>query len=177
MIRAYNAMTFAMEVHKNQVRKYTGEPYWKHLAEVAGIVATVTESSTAISVAWLHDIIEDQDVTYTELKRLFGFQIADGVRYLTDTTSGNRAVRKLLARKRLSEAPPLVQTIKCADIISNASSIAIHDPKFAEVYLQEKREMLAVLTEADPRLRAIALDTVNPFLEAMRAKRESGVEQ
>jgi hypothetical protein len=49
-----------------------------------------------------------------------------------------------------------VQTIKCADIISNTSSIVMHDPAFARVYLEEKRLLLERLTEADPRLLALA---------------------
>ena len=38
----YQAMTFAMEAHKDQKRKYTNEPYFLHLAEVAGIVSSVS---------------------------------------------------------------------------------------------------------------------------------------
>ena len=37
---AFDAMVFARQVHSQQVRKYTGNPYADHLAEVAGIVAT-----------------------------------------------------------------------------------------------------------------------------------------
>ncbi|NLD69639.1 MAG: guanosine polyphosphate pyrophosphohydrolase, partial [Limnobacter sp.] len=38
---AFDAMMFARQVHSRQVRKYSGNPYVDHLAEVAGIVATV----------------------------------------------------------------------------------------------------------------------------------------
>jgi hypothetical protein len=61
-----------------------------------------------------------------------------------------------LSRARLGAAPYWVQTIKCADIISNTSSIVMHDPAFARVYLEEKRLLLERLTEADPRLLALA---------------------
>jgi guanosine-3',5'-bis(diphosphate) 3'-pyrophosphohydrolase len=69
---------------------------------------------------------------------------------------GNRAERKAASRARLAAAPGWVQTIKCADLISNTSSIVKHDPKFAVTYLEEKRLLLDVLTKADPRLVAIA---------------------
>jgi len=49
-----------------------------------------------------------------------------------------------------------VQTIKVADLISNTGSIVEHDPKFAVTYLEEKRLLLDVLTNADPRLLSIA---------------------
>ncbi len=75
---------------------------------------------------------------------------------LSDLEEGNRATRKCLSCERLAAAPGWVQTIKCADLISNTSSIVLHDPDFAKVYSREKRELLAVLTKADRRLWDIA---------------------
>ena len=63
---------------------------------------------------------------------------------------------KRLSRERLARAPGWVQTIKCADLISNTSSIVKHDPVFAKTYLEEKRLLLDVLTMADKRLRELA---------------------
>ncbi|KCB25989.1 hypothetical protein L544_3266 [Bordetella hinzii OH87 BAL007II] len=48
-----------------------------------------------------------------------------------------------------------------ADLISNTSSIVQHDPKFAEVYLEEKRLLLDVLTKADHRLLKIARSQIH----------------
>lgn len=157
----FAAMMFALDKHQSQVRKYTGEPYATHLAEVAGIVATVAGgSTTAIAVAWLHDVREDQGVGHAELVEHFGFEVARGVTLLSDFEQGNRATRKALSRERLALAPGWVQTIKCADLISNTASIARHDPKFAEVYLEEKRLLLDALTQADSRLLQRARDQV-----------------
>jgi len=159
---AFRAMQFAREAHKDHRRKYTGCPYICHLAEVAGIVAALgwaNESihpSTMIAVAWLHDVMEDQGVELTTLVMEFGAQIAGGVLALSDLEDGNRAERKRLSRERLAKASDWVQTIKCADLISNTSSIVQHDPKFAVTYLEEKRLLLDVLTKADPRLLEIA---------------------
>lgn len=153
---AFKAMEFAMEKHKDQRRKYTGNPYTDHLAEVAGIVAAVLPHETVIACAWLHDVVEDQAVTGRELGRKFGVTIARGVIALSDMEEGNRAERKRLSRERLAKAPSWVQTIKVADIISNTSSIVEHDPKFAVTYLEEKRLLLGVLDKADPRLLQIA---------------------
>jgi (p)ppGpp synthase/HD superfamily hydrolase len=156
---AYKAMMFARGVHGLQRRKYTNNPYEDHLAEVAGIVATVAPLDLAdlmVSVAWLHDCVEDQGVTVTQLRAEFGDAVADGVRLLSDLEKGNRAERKALSRARLADAPRWVQTIKCAEIISNTSSILMHDPKFALVYLEEKRLLLDCLTKADPRLMTLA---------------------
>lgn len=156
VVLAFNAMVFAREKHKEQRRKYTNGPYADHLAEVAGIVATVELDQVAIATAWLHDVMEDQGVTFEEVEGLFGEAVAEGVRWLSDMETGNRAERKRLSRERLAQAPAWVQSIKCADLISNTSSIMMYDPAFAKVYLEEKRLLLAVLTKADRRLRIIA---------------------
>ena len=63
---AYRAMVFARRVHAAQTRKYSGNPYADHLAEVAGIVASVLPDPAAIAVAWLHDCVEDQGITEME---------------------------------------------------------------------------------------------------------------
>lgn len=154
--QAFAAMHFARECHKDQRRKYTNGPYADHLAEVAGIVATVNASQVVLATAWLHDSMEDQGVTFEELTRLFGGDVAEGVRWLSDMEEGNRAERKRLSRERLARAPAWVQSVKCADIISNTSSIVLYDPRFAVTYLEEKRLLLDVLIDADPHLLAMA---------------------
>lgn len=165
MTLAYRAMQFAREVHKYQRRKYTGNPYTDHLAEVAGIVATVVDGfgafqiqAAAIAVAWLHDCVEDQGISLQTIEDQFGSLVAIGVSGLSDLETGNRAERKEASRARLAACSGWIQTIKVADIISNTSSIIKHDPKFARGYLEEKRLLLDVLTKADPRLVAIARD-------------------
>jgi (p)ppGpp synthase/HD superfamily hydrolase len=157
---AYRAMMFAREAHKTQVRKYTGNPYADHLAEVAGIVSTLDlpEGAIAIATAWLHDVVEDQGIKGQFLYDEFGLDVAEGVMFLSDLETGNRAERKAAARARLAAAPAWIQTIKCADLISNTSSIVKHDPKFAVTYLEEKRLLLDVMTKADPRLLALAME-------------------
>ena len=109
-----------------------------------------------VPAAWLHDCVEDQGVTVPALRDAFGDMVAEGVRLLSDLEVGNRAQRKAMSRDRLANAPGWVQTIKCADLISNTRSIVMHDSKFATVYLEEKRLLLARLTAADQRLLAIA---------------------
>lgn len=150
------AMRFAYQVHAGQVRKYTGNPYTDHLAEVAAIVASAGLRPVAIATAWLHDCIEDQGVTHNQLSIRFGQLVGDGVAMLSDTETGNRAARKAAARERLSRAWPWVQSVKVADVISNTPSIRKHDPKFFAVYSVEVRALLESLTEADERLLGIA---------------------
>jgi (p)ppGpp synthase/HD superfamily hydrolase len=155
------AQVYAMAAHASvkQVRKYTGEPYIVHPAEVAKIVAGVPGSTPdMVAAAWLHDV-EDTGCTYTDIHMAFGIDIATLVGWLTDVSKpedGNRAVRKAIDRAHTAEAPAEAQTIKLADLISNSKSIVQHDPAFAKTYLEEKRMMLEVMTKGDPILMAAA---------------------
>ena len=156
------AQVYAMAAHAavGQKRKYTGEPYIVHPAEVASIVASV-EGAThdMIAAAWLHDVIEDTGCTFTDVHMAFGIDIATMVNWLTDVSKpedGNRATRKRIDREHTAQAPAEVQTIKLADLISNSRSIMAHDPEFARVYLEEKRLLLEVLTKGDRELHAQA---------------------
>lgn len=156
----HRARQFAQHVHRDQKRKYTGQPYFAHLQEVAFLCAQYGLSKRAIAAAYLHDTIEDQPVTYEQLVDEFGLEVADLVRQLTDepTVAGgpNRTQRKLKDLDRLEKASADAQSIKCADLISNTSSIVKHDKGFARDYLPEKRKALTVLTRANPELRALA---------------------
>ena len=161
---AYEAMMFAREKHQGQVRKYTGEPYFNHLAEVVAISmsvgwhASMIHPDKVMAVAWLHDVAEDCGVLVADIDDLFGCDVGDGVYYLTDTEKGNRKTRKELSRNRLAGAPGWVQTIKCADLISNATSIIKHDPEFAKVFCGEAVMLLDVMDKADERLRDMAYE-------------------
>ena len=155
------AMQFAMEKHTGQLRRYTNEPYWGHLAEVAGIVAmTQNVLPLQLQVAWLHDTIEDTYTTFGELCDTFGPTVAVGVQYLTDVEEGNRKTRKSAANARLSQSPEWIQTIKLADGLSNLQSIVQHDRKFAKVYVQEWMDLLNVMDKGDAILYAMLLRKV-----------------
>lgn len=156
------AQVYAQAAHAavGQKRKYTGEPYIVHPAEVARIVASVPGSTAEmVAAAWLHDVVEDTGCTLTDIHMAFGIDIAALVGWLTDVSrpqDGNRAVRKAWDREHSAAAPAEAQTIKLADLISNSRSIVEHDPAFAVTYLEEKRQLLAVMNKGDPSLMAEA---------------------
>lgn len=151
-----DAALTARTAHMGQVRKYTGEPYIVHPANVATIVASVwPHNEDAIAAAWLHDVIEDTHHTYDSILQRFGIHIASVVDGLTEKATkdmGNRALRKAFERGRLSVMGRVVQTIKVADLMDNTRSIVEHDPGFARVYLDEKKQLLDVMTWADAGL-------------------------
>src|ERR1700716_264036 len=114
------AREFARRKHADQLRKYTGEPYFVHLEEVARIVENLGFSEDVVAAAYLHDVLEDTATTRAELEEQFGPRVADLVAQVTDVSrpaDGNRAKRKALDCAHLAQAEADAQSIKLADLI------------------------------------------------------------
>ncbi|HQD45506.1 MAG TPA: RelA/SpoT family protein [Kaistella sp.] len=128
------AFDIALDAHKDQRRK-TGEPYIYHPIEVAKIVANeIGLGATSIACALLHDVIEDSDYTYEDLKKIFGKKIADIVNGLTKISVMNHQnisiqsenYRKLLLT--LSEDFRVI-LIKIADRLHNMRTLESMTPE------------------------------------------------
>ncbi len=79
------AYVFAMKAHGAQTRA-SGDPYFSHPLEVAGILTDLKLDDNSIITALLHDVVEDTDITLEEIDRVFGKEIGrlvDGVTKLT----------------------------------------------------------------------------------------------
>lgn len=122
------AFDIALDAHKDQRRK-TGEPYIYHPIEVAKIVANeIGLGATSIACALLHDVIEDSEYTYEDIKKIFGKKIADIVNGLTKISVMNHQnisiqsenYRKLLLT--LSEDFRVI-LIKIADRLHNMRTL------------------------------------------------------
>ena len=162
----FDALCFANTAHQGQIRKYTGEPYIVHPMEVAQIVRSVTTNPHMIAAALLHDVVEDTNITNDVIRAFFGHHVAMLVEMLTDVSKpedGNRKTRKELDRRHTSLATPQAKTIKLADLISNIPSIVEHDKNFSKVYMREKKALLEVLVEGDPKLYAKAKELVDNY--------------
>ncbi|MDH3762114.1 MAG: HD domain-containing protein [Gammaproteobacteria bacterium] len=162
------ASQFASAAHAaiDQRRKYSGEPYIVHPAAVAKLVTSVSDDEAMICAAWLHDVVEDTTVTIVEIEIEFGDDIASLVADLTDVSSpavGNREARKLIDLKHTQAASPRAKTVKLADLIDNSSSIELHDPGFAKIYMAEKSRLLGVLQEGDQTLLAMATEIIEAY--------------
>ena len=156
-----SARNYAIAAHRRigHLRKYNQQPYEVHLKAVADLVATVTDEPETIAAAWLHDIVEDTEVTFEDLEKAFGPRVARLVHELTDISrpgDGNRARRKAIDRDHLAGASASAQTVKLADLCDNASDICRADPKFGRVFLDEMNDLLAVLGRGHPKLMAKA---------------------
>jgi len=149
-------LRFAKDAHGGQLRKYTNDPYILHPLAVARMVKDAGGDENMVNAALLHDVLEDTNVTHSEL-RAFLFQrfvtvsasdILNLVVELTDVFTKedfpylNRNARKTLEASRLSNVSDRAKQIKRMDIEHNSESIMEHDPKFAKVFLEEKKLLL-----------------------------------
>ncbi|MEO1781070.1 MULTISPECIES: RelA/SpoT family protein [Enterococcus] len=75
------ALNYATAAHDGQFRK-SGEPYIIHPIQVAGILAELHMDPHTVATGFLHDVVEDTDVTLQDLTAEFGEDVAmlvDGV--------------------------------------------------------------------------------------------------
>ena len=146
------AKMFATAAHAaiGQKRKYSGDDYIVHPQRVAAIVEKHGGTDEMIAAAWLHDTVEDTDVTPILITKMFGVDVADIVEGLTDISlpeDGNRAKRKSIDRMHSANASTEAQFVKCADIIDNSWDIAENDLSFAKVYKSEVFLLLNAMTK------------------------------
>ncbi len=123
--RAYD---FSLKAHGSQKRA-SGDPYFVHPVEVAGILVQYRLDSAAIATALLHDTVEDTVATVPQIRELFGREIAqlvDGVTKLSgielkpDSSGQAENFRKLLLA--ISE-DIRVLLVKLADRLHNMRTL------------------------------------------------------
>jgi len=167
------ALRLAKIAHKGQVRKYTGEPYINHPINVARILQStcLNYNSDMIAAAYLHDTVEDTEVTLTDIEMFISTWVSELVYWLTDVSRpehGNRATRKQIDRRHIAKAPVDAKNIKLCDLIDNSDSIIKYDKDFAKVYLREKLLLLDVLEDADSRLWSEAKKIVDENINLIK---------
>jgi len=154
MIKAYHpnvdedavnrAYVYAMKMHGSQKRA-SGDPYFLHPLEVAGIMTELKLDDATIITALLHDTIEDTPATYEEIERLFGTEIAklvDGVTKLNQIELQNPESKQAENFRKLVLAMSediRVLLVKLADRLHNMRTIGF-------IKKPEKRRRIALET-------------------------------
>lgn len=171
--------------HAGQKRKYTNEPYYNHLLNVAEIVSI--HEIDCIEIALCHDLFEDTNCYYNELyikmisigyDEIYSNRVCFYVQELTDKFTKesfpylNRKERKINECKRLSKISYKAKSVKYADLIDNTSSIVEYDIDFAKVYLKEKQDILKVMNNGNHTLYNICETTLKKSLNKLSVEQK-----
>ena len=93
MNQAQRAKQYALLKHSGQV--HGTRPFIFHLTEVVDTLHEFGHQDDDLTAAaWLHDVVEDTDVTIEEIYREFGQRIGDLVDALTDGDGATREEKK-----------------------------------------------------------------------------------
>lgn len=126
------AISFAADKHRNQRRKdHEASPYINHPITVATILASESgvDDETLLIAAILHDTVEDTKTTFKELEGIFGVEVTNVVREVTDDKNIKKPLRKRLQVEHAPHASVRAKQIKIADKISNIRDIKTKPPK------------------------------------------------
>jgi len=122
------AYVFSMKAHGAQVRA-SGDPYFSHPIEVAGILTDLKLDDETIVTAILHDTIEDTVATPEQIEKLFGPNVArlvDGVTKLSkiEAQSENERAAENLRKFLLALSDDIrVLLVKLADRLHNMRTL------------------------------------------------------
>ncbi|HRQ60679.1 MAG TPA: bifunctional (p)ppGpp synthetase/guanosine-3',5'-bis(diphosphate) 3'-pyrophosphohydrolase [Alphaproteobacteria bacterium] len=169
-----SAYNYAKKMHEGQTRA-SGEPYYTHPVEVAGILADMKMDVGTILTAILHDTLEDTEATYEDLSKQFGKEVADlvnGVSKLTriesQTVEGKQAENFSKLLLAMSE-DIRVLLVKLADRLHNMRTItAISKPEKRRRIALETLEVYVPLAERigihqiKAELEDLAFQVLNP---------------
>lgn len=140
-----SARDFAVWAHGDQ--QYGNKPYVAHLDDVAEIVRSLEGlPGYAVTVAYLHDVVEDTPVEPLDVERWFGVAVRCCVVGLTDAPAATRRERKALLHAYLgdlgdSELDRTVLAVKAADRLANMrASTADRNEELLRMYAEEHDE-------------------------------------
>ena len=159
--KAYN---FASDGHMNQKRA-SGEPYITHPLQVALYLSDLSMDLETIIAAILHDLIEDTDITYKNIKKEFGSDVAnivdgvtklDRIQYNSNEEAKAEAIRKMVIAMSKDIR---VLILKLADRLHNIQTI-----KYLADHKQERIASETLYVYA-PLAHRLGLQNIKHILE------------
>jgi GTP pyrophosphokinase len=150
-----SAFDYADSKHQGQLRK-SGEPYIVHPRDVAITLAEYQVDPNTLVAGLLHDILEDTDTSYDELKEKFGEEVADIVEGLTKLDQLKYNISKAAQQVKNHQKMVLAMArdirvifVKLADRLNNMRTLTYLDD---ERRIRISRETLDVFAPIAHRL-------------------------
>lgn len=172
------ALEFATKMHDGQYRK-DGTKYITHPIRVADYLQDFNEeeiNETLLASAYLHDTLEDTDITYYDLVGKFGSQVASIVVELTN----DEELKKTLGKTKYLEIKMENMTsaallIKLCDRLDNVSDLKERDKLFRNRYIKETLNIIDYLIDnRELTLKQIKIiDKIVEYLDKCKIEDES----
>ncbi|MEC4804384.1 MAG: bifunctional (p)ppGpp synthetase/guanosine-3',5'-bis(diphosphate) 3'-pyrophosphohydrolase [Jaaginema sp. PMC 1079.18] len=144
------AFEFAYTLHEGQRRK-SGEPYIVHPVTVAGMLRDLGGDSATIAAGFLHDVVEDTEVTPAEIEEQFGEEVrhlVEGVTKLSSFNFSSKTERQAENFRRMFMAMAQdirVIVVKLADRLHNMRTLQHLRPEKQRRIAQETMDIFAPL--------------------------------
>ena len=166
------AYVFAVKMHGAQTRE-SGDPYFSHPVEVAGILTEYKLDYTTIITALLHDTVEDTAATQDDIEKLFGSEVAtlvEGVTKLSRIQTQSEQDKQAENFRKLVLAMSediRVLLIKLADRLHNMRTL-----KFCKSEAKRQRIAKETLDIYVPLAERVGMNKMKDELELIMSKKE-----
>lgn len=149
------AKEFAIKAHNKQ--QYGGRPYSFHLKSVVQVAKNINLEKDIILGCWLHDTIEDCDVSYQDIKRKFGENVAEIVYAVTDELGRNRKERKEKTYPKIKENQNALCVKLCDRIANLKQTILDNEIDLLSMYYKEQKDFKEKLYDSSHRKTTLML--------------------
>jgi len=157
MTQKEKALLFVEHAHHGQ--QYGLYPYSYHLKQVVEVAEEIGFDEPIIVACVLHDVLEDTHLSYNDIKKEFGEDVAELVYAVTDELGRNRKERKEKTYPKIKGNPKAI-AVKLCDRIANVREAKIsfnkpfgtQDSKMYKLYKQEHLEFYTTLYDSPDEL-------------------------
>ncbi|MDX2272930.1 MAG: bifunctional (p)ppGpp synthetase/guanosine-3',5'-bis(diphosphate) 3'-pyrophosphohydrolase [Cyanobacteriota bacterium] len=137
------AFEFAYHLHARQVRK-SGEPYIAHPVAVAGLLRDLGGDAVTVAAGFLHDVVEDTDVTLENIERQFGLEVrilVEGVTKLSKFNFSSKTEQQAENFRRM-----FVSMAKDIRVIVVKLADRLHNMRTLQFLPEEKQKQISAET-------------------------------
>ncbi len=162
MTNLERALLVADKAHTNQT--YDIYPYGYHIRQVISIAQELGYDESIQIACALHDTMEDTGLSYNDISKAFGDEVAEIVYCVTDELGRNRKERKAKTYPKI-QGNWKATVVKVCDRIANMMQSKSYNEVLYKMYLKENDDFISnIKSPAHPTDVDKAWQKLNNFL-------------